>query len=241
VTDNTLAPSDTSSLSGFPSWLTITGPGIVASTAEALMAMTQKGSSAVLARIDDCEQEEDTRGERPQHRLSVDLGEGRTRIRAGKEPSRPRSYYEILGDFRSRDDGELVRTDSPLGSEHGTPLVTGSVLDLSSDWAREREREREKEREDTARRHKRFSMPAVALQTTSVLARTGDGFVDGGGFGRERGRRFSLALGKAAGVDASGVTEITERVGMGNGTDLGKGLAAGKLSELLGRQKRVYE
>lgn len=137
-------------------------------------------------------------------------------------------------------------------------------------------------REDTVRRNKRFSMPAVALQTTSVVARTQSMSPEtsemfsreksGSDLGRDqegkrvtgskigdllpgmsgtRSKRFSLVLGgrlgHSTGIHTGGRNEhaspSSRRKGGGDGnktqkgSDLGKGVAASRLNELLGRSK----
>ena len=87
-------------------------------------------------------------------------------------------------------------------------------------------------REDTARRSKRFSMPAIALHTTPVTARpktTGEGIA----------KRFSLVLGgrgtsrerkNGADVDGGGPSSTLEDSPVRSAT-------AVRLGELLGRRK----
>ncbi|KIK63851.1 hypothetical protein GYMLUDRAFT_40932 [Collybiopsis luxurians FD-317 M1] len=146
-------------------------------------------------------------------------------------------------------------------------------------------------REDTVRRNKRFSMPAVALQTTSVVARTQsilpstssgavvkersvafapNSFIYGKGeettkrvagsnlggsssllprMSGARSKRFSLVLGGRhshgplglAGDHDKHVSVHSRRLDKHpqEGTDLGKGAAATRLNELLGRSKHV--
>ena len=77
-----------------------------------------------------------------------------------------------------------------------------------------------RKKEDTVRRHKRFSLPAVAIQTTPVTTRPNV-------IGKGKTKRFSLLLGRAAGA-----------VGHSSRSDLGHGVAAGKLNELLKRNSR---
>ncbi|KAJ3806177.1 hypothetical protein F5876DRAFT_50523, partial [Lentinula aff. lateritia] len=100
-------------------------------------------------------------------------------------------------------------------------------------------------REDTVRRNKRFSMPAVALQTTSVVARTQSMSPESSGM------RFSLVLGgrlgHSTGIHTGSCNEhaspSSRRKGGGDenktqeGSDLGKGVAASRLNELLERSK----
>jgi FYVE/RhoGEF/PH domain-containing protein 5/6 len=228
---------NTPSLSGLPLWRTITNPAPAASTAGALMAMTRKGLPATAAPSAPMDGEDD---EALQGEPIPDVGEGRRRVRGRGRgtAARPRSYYEILEDFQSHDEGALtdlkMGTESP--SETGT-IVGGSVIDLASDTARETERRRAREgvKEDTARKLKRFSMPAVALQTTSVLARTVEVPAGSVGVGAGRVRRFSLIPGKGA---ASAASKAGADVSVSGKRELGRGVAAGKLSELLGRRTK---
>ncbi|KAJ3997982.1 hypothetical protein F5050DRAFT_1315238 [Lentinula boryana] len=131
-------------------------------------------------------------------------------------------------------------------------------------------------REDTVRRHKRFSIPAVALQTTSVVARTQSFLPETSGvLEREksvafaessspsrtgedvkrhtesklgsllpgmpgtRSKRFSLVSGGRPQTASSSSRRIGQNEGhkKQEGTDLGMGVAASKLNELLGRSK----
>ena len=71
-------------------------------------------------------------------------------------------------------------------------------------------------KENTARRHKRFSLPAVALQTSPVTARPNV-------VGEGSSRRFSLVLGRRSQVHAAEPSGFKD------------GLVVGKLSELLSR------
>ena len=90
-----------------------------------------------------------------------------------------------------------------------------------------------KRREDTVRKKKRFSMPALAIQTTTVATRT-----SGGGNGKSR--RFSLILGGRGSSSQPNLTENSrlganiEEGGSNGGGGFG-GSAVGKLSELLAR------
>ncbi|KAJ3742049.1 hypothetical protein DFH05DRAFT_1402751, partial [Lentinula detonsa] len=102
-------------------------------------------------------------------------------------------------------------------------------------------------REDTVRRHKRFSIPAVALQTTSVVARTQNVKRHTGsklgsllpGMPGTRSKRFSLVSGGRPQTASSSSRRIGQNEGhkKQEGTDLGMGVAASKLNELLGRSK----
>lgn len=80
--------------------------------------------------------------------------------------------------------------------------------------------------EDTVRKHKRFSLPAVALQTTNVTARSGVVVAEERRGDHTRHHRLSrrLSLVLASGGDSAG-----------SETDLSRGMAAEKLSDLLGR------
>lgn len=89
-----------------------------------------------------------------------------------------------------------------------------------------------KRREDTVRRKKRFSMPALAIQTTTVTTKTNAG-------GNGKSKRFSLILGGRGSFSQPNLTE-NSRLGTNieEGSDRGGGYggsAVGKLSELLAR------
>ncbi|KAJ7147665.1 hypothetical protein C8R43DRAFT_1129581 [Mycena crocata] len=172
------------------------------------------------------------------------------RVRVKSPPPRPRSYHQILGDFEE-EEAKYPR-DARGGGRRGGGRGRGwdgigggtVVVDLS-----------EPRKEDTARRNKRFSLPAVALQTTSVTARTQTQVVlegrsgtrggggAGGGDGRvpARAKRFSLVLGTRTHVHKPQHSEAGGaqggRIEEDQAGELGKGLAAGKLSELLSRQR----
>lgn len=83
--------------------------------------------------------------------------------------------------------------------------------------------------EITSRARKRMSMPAVALQTTSVTTRpkvTGEG----------AGKRFSLVLGgKLRPVTRD--AELLHSASSGHGRDLQHGIAASRLQQLMERAK----
>ena len=81
--------------------------------------------------------------------------------------------------------------------------------------------------ENTVRKHKRFSLPAVALQTTNVTTRSGVTVGEehrGDARHHRLSRRLSLVL-SSGGSNGEGAVD----------TDLARGLAAEKLSDLLGR------
>ncbi|KAJ4488252.1 hypothetical protein J3R30DRAFT_3434551 [Lentinula aciculospora] len=249
---------------------------------------------------------------------------------------RPRSYYEIMEDFRSTggedtpqtqirrqaassleemnesDEEALVRlayadgedssalSSSSMNSSRQhtvidisassssvslsiSPLTSSARLDIKgrgSALVAER-------REDTVRRNKRFSMPAVALQTTSVVARIQStspetssvvprgksvAFVESSPSGEDwkrisesrlggllpgmpgtRSKKFSLVLGGHRGQLTNSHTDgrnengspSSRRIGRNDGnrkhegTYLGKGVAASKLNELLGKSKHM--
>ena len=92
-----------------------------------------------------------------------------------------------------------------------------------------------KRKEDTIRKKKRFSIPALAIQTTPVTAKTN---VSGTG----KSRRFSLILGVRGSASQPNLTESKlgtsieeEAGGSGGGSGFRNGAAVGKLSELLAR------
>ena len=151
-----------------------------------------------------------------------------------KAPSRPRSSIQILEDFNENNQKPpSIISESPNASQFSTRFDGSSfILD-------EREEDGPNEasaasivpnttsvppsprREDTARRHKRFSLPALALQTTPVTARPNI-------VGEGKSKRFSLMLGK------SGLSNALPPGDLSGSS--AHGIAAGKLSELLGRR-----
>ncbi|KAL6308388.1 hypothetical protein BKA93DRAFT_725852 [Sparassis latifolia] len=215
----------TASTGATHSHLTLSGlqsmPSLVMSDSRsALMSMSLESPKRVLSRIDD-------------EAVMADQADGPSvpAIRV-KPASRPRSYIQILEDFqehghggspsnsfnasrsysRPPEDEELVidERDEDLMDDSQSGFV-GSFSDAGVSVPST------PRRENTARRHKRFSLPAVALHTSPVTARPNM-------VGEGRGRRFSLVLGKGGGVGHSE-----------SGDGLRAGVAAGKLSELLGR------
>ena len=93
-----------------------------------------------------------------------------------------------------------------------------------------------KRKEDTVRKKKRFSMPALAIQTTTVTAKAN---VSGTG----KSKRFSLILGGRGSYSQPNLVENgrlgagieEEEGGNGRGSGFRNGAAVGKLSELLAR------
>jgi hypothetical protein len=160
------------------------------------------------------------------------------RVRAVRSPPpRPRSYHQILEDFEESRLG-ITSTVQEDADEDADEDSSGSGAQMQTGV--DADEEPRTRREDTARRNKRFSLPAVALQTTSVTART-QAMQDGrhrDGRSPGRTKRFSLVLGSRPSKTQS------EMVGRGRieeedaaGPELAKGVAAGKLSELLGRHR----
>lgn len=160
------------------------------------------------------------------------------RIRA---PSRPRSYIQILEDFNDQSEAGSSVAASPAtsrfargeeasfalddldeGEEDAGPLEDSASAISPSDAPSlalppSPAPRRAYRKEDTVRRRKRFSLPAVALHTTPVTARPNV-------VGEGRSKRWSLVLGNLrSGVNAAEFTH---------------GMAAGKLNELLGRSNR---
>jgi hypothetical protein len=97
---------------------------------------------------------------------------------------------------------------------------------------------------------KRFSMPAMAIQTTPVTARTNSQTrISGDYLNRRRSGtgsgasspRFSLVLngaGKRKSVSTAPQADIAAGLGVQN-TDIGEGLAAARLNEILQRVKQI--
>lgn len=224
------------SLSGLPSWLSMpTLPVSSPPTPDALMAIDREPKRA-LSRIDDDFAEGMDGVERREG--SSGGGGGRVRI---KPQSRPRSYHDLLEDFENHEHGKD-------GSAGPLPLLDDAEPASDSDEkgaAAASLPPPPPPREDTARRSKRFSVPALALQTTSVTARTtaaGAGEEPGSGGGRSK--RFSLVLGRSGhgngrvpqgeALHGSSRDLHGDEGSGGNGkSDLGRGVAASRLTELL--------
>jgi len=92
-----------------------------------------------------------------------------------------------------------------------------------------------KRREDTVRKKKRFSMPALAIQTTTVTAKTNVN-------GNSKSKRFSLILGGRGSSSQPNLTannklgtNIEEEGTSSGGNGFRNSPAVGKLSELLAR------
>lgn len=196
------------------------------------------------------------------------LKERRDRLRTRPSQVRPRSYVQILEDFESQPQYSSMQyaqssldVSSPLEEEENSDdddrsLATSTsskrrTVDLTDLAASDpRHMGQMRRAEDTARRNKRFSLPAVALQTTSVTTRTQQSGVIGvetrkmGAGGKSK--RFSLVLngrnqshiGNNSMIEGSASDIPGAQDGAGS-NDLGKGVAAGKLSALLGKNARV--
>ncbi|KAF8877905.1 hypothetical protein BD779DRAFT_1556237 [Infundibulicybe gibba] len=218
--------SDTiTSLSNFPSWLSMpTLP--VSPTPQALMAIDRERGGREYS-----EEQHDHSGEKKE----------RIRMRT---QSRPKSYHQILEEFEHQQHGRhdldspLEEGDAELELEQGDVVdgdATLSPSQISANLPQPR-------KEDTARRSKRFSLPAIAVQTTSVTARTNDtsGANVDPAAPAARSKRFSLVLGSRSHhrrPGSPGEIAKVEKHNSSEGGPLGRGVAAGKLSELLGRKK----
>jgi FYVE/RhoGEF/PH domain-containing protein 5/6 len=195
-------------LSGFPAWQSISMPvlGLPARQASALLAVDlgRPGPSRHVSEADDG-------------------GSPRVKIRA---PSRPRSYVQILEDFQAQlgtsPPVPPPRLSSAQSGESGTEPPSASDAEDEADPTPSLSDEHlarggsPRRKEDTVRRHKRFSVPAMALQTTPVTAKAAGA------------KRFSLVLGRDG---ASVRARAAARRPLDNGP------AATKLQELLGRRK----
>ncbi|KAJ6621508.1 hypothetical protein B0H10DRAFT_2017589 [Mycena sp. CBHHK59/15] len=237
--DDTLlgAHSNTmTSLANFPSWLSM--PSLpLSSTPEALMAIDRQQHQK-YERLRRGGSDADFRGLHAEDGSIVEMAGERVRVRS--PPPRPRSYHQILEDFEESRLGitSPVQEDDEDGDSVRYRPLSVSVVDLGDEppvWRNE----------DTARRNKRFSLPAVAVQATSVTARTQQvqddpRCPDRGGRMPVRTKRFSLLLGTrphttktqsemVGGAEYGRIQEAKP--------ELGRGVAAGKLTELLGRQR----
>lgn len=150
-----------------------------------------------------------------------------------KYAPRPRSYIQILEDFQEHasstgspistrlsvqsaneaqfvpDERDEIACDS-RGEDSSSPNTPASSLPPSP------------RKEDTVRRRKRFSLPALALHTSPVTTRpaaVGDG----------KGRRVSLVLGRSSAPSLDGQSSFEQYDTHG----LRDGAAAGKLNEIL--------
>jgi len=234
--------SDTiTSLSHLPSWLSM--PALpVQRQPQSLMAIDLNSSHDLSSRAG---------GPRANE---VEEKERMTRMR-WKSHQRLRSSQQILVDFQEQARSAKQETNE----EGGTGDETAEVEDQEDDDPFEDDvfssplrsfPSMPIRKEDTARRSKRFSLPAVALHATNVTARmtegdgslppisvtdkqTGSGYVTGGIPSSSPGhRRFSLVL---VGRNSRYVDDGDVR----DGGDLGKGAAAVKLAELLRNAKVV--
>jgi len=161
--------------------------------------------------------------------------------------SRPRSYHQILEDFNTEDqDREKVQVRGRGRFEVvNTPLEEGEREGEveEEEWGRPvpSSSSSSSRKENTARRGKRFSLPAVAVQTTSVVARTGIADDQAAVDGMKMNERFSLVLGGKhvhRRRNSSGPDVNRERDGGRDGEkEAGISVAAARLSELLGRRK----
>ncbi|RDB23827.1 FYVE, RhoGEF and PH domain-containing protein 6 [Hypsizygus marmoreus] len=221
------------SLSNFPSWLSM--PSLpTSSTPQALMAIDREPSW-------------DSQGVIPEEELAPELKRGAVRLKSPSQHGRPRSYHQLLEDFVNNEQGRFDVLSLPLPEGESEEGYDGPDRPPSFASARPPSSTSSPRKENTARRNKRFSLPAVALQTTSVTARTefGEATAAGGGIGAGGGpklnKRFSLVLGGARSHGTSAVKSQSEHMTKadndGAGGGLGRGIAAGKLTELLSRRK----
>jgi len=261
--------SDTiTSLSHLPSWLSM--PALpVQRQPQALMAIDLNSRRDFSP----------DRGGQNEAGYFPDEKERRARMRV-KSHQRIRSYQQILEDFREQagpsngqkqgqrlEGGETDQGDEEDdifgGNEQDeeddnvnmdlyyTPSHSTTASPLSSPV--------KQRREDTARRSKRFSLPAVALHATNVTARTTEVGADIPAIPQDgrtpsgsgdvpspaRSKRFSLVLagrnshysdgvpgGSASGPNSAGVSKNASEDAAGD-MGLAKGVAAAKLTELL--------
>ncbi|TFK39533.1 hypothetical protein BDQ12DRAFT_734878 [Crucibulum laeve] len=230
------------SLSNLPSWFSIPpGPEQRHSQPQALMAINSSREPS----YDD------------EGASLADERERAGRVRR-KSFQRPRSSYQIFGDGddldRGRDGFTLGDLESPLEEGDGEEEYEeelGYAPPPPRGWGGMSPSSSPRKKEDTARRSKRFSLPAVALHPTSVTART---------TGREeekdagKARRFSLVLSGRSNLHHrhSGLGQSSQQdVGVEAASDSshpedsrsagGSSMAVGKLSELLRRNSRLGE
>ncbi|EIN14293.1 hypothetical protein PUNSTDRAFT_96046 [Punctularia strigosozonata HHB-11173 SS5] len=259
-----MLPSGTvSTLSNFPTWQSISTPALAipnaaSKHASALLAIDLDSPSRPALSAAQAGDDDDVFAP-PE--VDWNMGAGTPpspsrvpRMRKRQSMQRPKSYVQILEEFseeaqissregsRLQDDDRHGKPTSPTMTRTTSALsaqtVATSALSLETDPTEEEASSsgspRPMRKEDTARRHKRFSMPAMALQTTSVMVKpttTGEG----------KSKRFSLVLGRSGGstrkaAKAKGTAEEDEEGRRSKG--LANGAAATKLNELLGRKKQ---
>ena len=134
-------------------------------------------------------------------------------MQPGLEPGVP-ALDDLEQDEEDVDMDQLLHDHGLLRSSPDEPAATVSLPATPS------------RREDTARRHKRFSLPAVALQTNPVTARPAG--ADGKG-----AHRFSLALGKGGGVAQARGPHSPKP----SKEEKRHSIAVGRLTEILARGK----
>ena len=116
--------------------------------------------------------------------------------------------------------------ESPISPEFSPPLKVRWRISASP-----------KRKEDTVRKKKRFSMPALAIQTTTVTAKTNAN-------GTGKSKRFSLILGGRGSSSQPNLTgdrlgtNVEEEEGTGGGGNGSRNSpAVGRLSDLLARSQ----
>ncbi|RDX50579.1 hypothetical protein OH76DRAFT_1402643 [Lentinus brumalis] len=214
-------------LSGLKSMPSLLLNDVTSNSPSALMAIDLDSPKRILSRIEDEYSPADEPNSPPVAAVRL------------RSPARPKSYIQILEEFQER---EASPTHSPRASRfsersHTLDDTNGPPDERDEDALALDEDGQEVEipamtssesqpstprKENTARRHKRFSLPAVALQTSPVTARPS---ADG------KAHRFSLVLGKGGGVVAARAREGEPSRGMRHS------VVAGRLSELLSRGK----
>ncbi|KAI0801348.1 hypothetical protein C8Q74DRAFT_1192978 [Fomes fomentarius] len=207
---------------------------VTSNTPSALMAIDLDSPKRVLTRIED-ESYSPSPSEEPSSPAVAAM-----RL---KPAQRPKSYIQILEEFEAQE-----REASPAASPRASRFSERSTMDdlderdeevldkdgqeaeLPNAFASAGSQPSTPRKENTARRHKRFSLPAVALQTSPVTTRPSS---DGGS--KAHGHRFSLVLGKGGGVSHQSEPGAGER--SPTRTPFRHSMAAGRLNELLGRTK----
>lgn len=253
--------SDTiTSLSHLPSWLSM--PALpVQHQPQALMAIDLNSSR-------DIPLSSESMHDVSSHRIVEEREQRRPRFKM-KSHQRLRSYQQILEDFQEQARSAKQTQDATMHSEGRGGGGVPSNVRVEEDDLEDEDLDRiddfftpthslasspvssprkSQRREDTARRSKRFSLPAIALQPTNVTARTAEiSPTDTTSLSREssmgelsssaggRSRRFSLVL---VGRNSYYPEDGNASVGLDQSADLSKGIAAARLSDLLGRKSK---
>ncbi|KAG6867343.1 hypothetical protein C0993_004151 [Termitomyces sp. T159_Od127] len=224
------------SLNSLPSWLSMPSFSVT-TTPQALMAIDREPTSSRNSTQDFSDH---------------DRSEIHKRVRARPlRNTQVRGNKEVLVDLEQNDNGRFDLLDSPLKEESDRGKIgfkDQNGFNLSLQSSQELCLPSSPRKDDTTKRKKRLSLPAVALHTTNVTTRTfdDDDFMqDGPESPFKASKRFSLMLGSGGHHGNNGLRNQSEAMMSPGGTDsaagtrhgLGKSIAAGILGEILARKR----